>query len=78
MADEPPRSPEKNSNNTEGNQDLWKYVSLGTQLTISVGLFVLLGWWIDRHFGWSPWGTTVLGMLGICAAMYVFLKDSLR
>ena len=61
-----------------GNQDLWKYLGLGTQLTATVVLFVGAGWWIDAHFGCSPWGILVGGVLGIVAGLYQFLKAAVQ
>jgi F0F1-type ATP synthase assembly protein I len=50
---------------------------LGAVFAATVGLFVLLGWWLDGKFGWGPWGTMVCGLLGVAAAMYYFLKETL-
>jgi len=61
-----------------GQADLWKYVGLGGQLAVTVGLFVGVGWWLDQKFGWSPWAMITLGMLGIAAGMYHFVKDTLK
>jgi F0F1-type ATP synthase assembly protein I len=47
-------------------------------LALTVALFVALGWWLDQHYGWSPWGVLVLGTLGVAAGMYHFIKDTLR
>jgi F0F1-type ATP synthase assembly protein I len=63
---------------SSGDQDLWRYLALGTQLAVTVGLFVGLGWWLDQKFGWSPWGLLVTATLGIGVAMYGFLKDAMR
>lgn len=29
----------------------------GLQFAISILLFLYLGQWLDRRFGWTPWGT---------------------
>jgi ATP synthase protein I len=81
VADErPPSPPEKpeQGRGATGGQDLWKYVGLGTQLAVTVILFVGIGWWLDQRYGWSPWGTLSLGMLGLAAGLYHFVKDALR
>lgn len=59
-------------------RELWRYVGLGTQLAVTVAVFVGLGWWVDQRYGWSPWGMLVLSCLGLAAAMYHFVKDALR
>ena len=79
MADDPLQPPDKKGASREnGNQDLWKYAGLGTQLTLTVAVFAGLGWWLDRHFGWSPWGLLGFGIAGIAVSMYQFLRDALR
>ena len=71
----PPKDEHSGKNGRD--QDLWRYLGLGTQLTITVGLFVALGWWLDRQFGWTPWGLLVAATVGIGFAMFGFLKDVL-
>ena len=43
--------------------------------TIAAGAF--LGWFLDRHFGWSPWGSIVL-TLGSAAGAFVRLIQMVR
>ncbi|MCW8129899.1 MAG: AtpZ/AtpI family protein [Planctomycetota bacterium] len=52
-------------------------MNLGAVFAVTVGLFVLLGWWLDGKYGWAPWGTVGCGLLGVTAAMYHFLKETL-
>jgi F0F1-type ATP synthase assembly protein I len=76
-----PRKPDKSDENKKGigsDRDLWRYVSLGTQLTGTVGVFVLLGWWLDQKYGWSPYGVLISGSIGVAAAMYHFVKGALK
>ena len=73
-----PEKPEADKQGYFGDQDLWRYVSLGTQLTVTVGIFVALGWWLDERYGWSPWGILVAGTLGVAAGLYHFVKDVLK
>ena len=75
---EPPPPKDGNPGKNGRDQDLWRYLSMGTQLTITVALFVALGWWLDRHFGWTPWGLLGAATIGIGIAMYGFLKDAMR
>ncbi len=59
-------------------RDMWGYLGLGAQLAVTVLLFAGLGGWLDQRYGWSPWGLLTLGMLGVAAGLYHFLKDALR
>ena len=40
------------------------YGAIGFQLAMSVVLGLLAGDYVDRHLGWSPWGTLVGLLLG--------------
>jgi ATP synthase protein I len=52
--------------------------SVGLQVAIGVGLGCAVGWWLDKRFGWSPWGIVVGAMLGLAAGMYLMIKEALR
>ncbi|MCY3024242.1 MAG: AtpZ/AtpI family protein [Planctomycetota bacterium] len=64
--------------NGSGNRDLWRYLGLGTQLAVTVAVFVGLGWWLDQRYGWTPWGILTLGTLGVAAGLYHFLKETMK
>lgn len=80
MADGKPRPTESQDSKqtAKGSRDVWGYVGLGTQLAASVVLFVALGWWVDQHFGWTPWAMLGLGTLGVVVGLYHFVKEALK
>ena len=79
MVQPDPQAPkDKRTGTNDSNQDLWRYLGLGTQLSVTVGLFAVLGWWLDMHFAWTPWGLVISASVGIAVGMYGFLKDVLR
>ena len=43
-----------------------------------VGLGVLVGNWLDRKFGWEPWGLLACTLLGLAGGMYLLIKDAIR
>jgi F0F1-type ATP synthase assembly protein I len=51
---------------------------IGLQIGVGVGLGCLVGWWLDKKFGWSPWGIVVGSMLGLAAGMYLMIKETLK
>ena len=55
-----------------------QYLGLGLQMAVGVGLGVLVGGWLDRKYGWQPWGTTVGALLGLAGGMYLLIKEALR
>lgn len=51
-----------------------KVASSGLDLAIVVGGFTALGWWLDRRYGWGPWGTLVGAVLGVVGGLANFLR----
>ena len=47
------------------------------ELAAAVGGFALLGYWIDRHNGSSPWGLLIGALLGLIGGFYNLIKASL-
>ena len=54
------------------------YLGIGLEMAVGVTLGYAVGWWLDRKFGWSPWGVTVGSLLGVAAGMYLLIKEALR
>lgn len=40
-----------------------------------IGLFAYLGTWTDDHWGWSPWGTVGLTLLGVVLALVWIIRE---
>jgi len=59
-------------------QPTWvTYSGMGIELAASVVGFTLLGWWLDRHFGWSPWGVLAGVFLGLAGGTYNLVRGAL-
>jgi len=54
-----------------------KYVGLGVELVIPILLGIWIGRWLDRRFGWTPWGTLGGGGLMIAAGLTGFFRTVL-
>ena len=62
-----------------GDDPNWgRYLGVGLQMLVGVGLGVLVGNWLDRKYGWAPWGVFACTMLGLAAGMYLLIKDAIR
>ncbi|HCF59301.1 MAG TPA: hypothetical protein DFS52_15075 [Myxococcales bacterium] len=47
------------------------------QLVASTALGALLGWWLDKRFGTTPWLLLAGALLGVSAGMYAFIRAAL-
>jgi hypothetical protein len=37
----------------------------------------LVGWWLDKKYGWSPWGVLIGAGLGLIGGTYNLIRESL-
>jgi F0F1-type ATP synthase assembly protein I len=37
-----------------------------------------VGAWLDRRYGWTPWGVIAGTMIGLAAGLYLLIKEALR
>lgn len=56
----------------------WRFAGLGFEFAGTVGLFAYFGFWLDRHFGWAPWGTVTLVLIAVIGNMYLLIKEAMR
>lgn len=55
-------------------KELAPYMNLGLQMALTIGLFALLGWWLDAKFETKPWLVTIGAIFGVVVALYSFFK----
>ncbi len=55
-----------------------QFAWIGLQVGVGVGLGALVGGWLDRRYGWSPWGMTLGAMIGLAGGLYLLIKEALR
>ena len=58
-------------------QPWMKLGGTGIELAAAVGGFALVGYWVDRHYGSSPWGLLLGALLGLVGGFYNLIKASL-
>ena len=59
------------------NQDQLRAWSASFDVVVGLLAFGLLGWLIDRWTGHAPWWMLGLGMLGLGAGVYKFIRTAL-
>ena len=61
----------------ESNANWGKYLGLGLEVAIGVGLGYAVGAWLDRRYGWNGKGVLIGTGLGLAAGMYLLIKQAL-
>ena len=57
---------------------LWKWAGMGLQFAASVAIFLLIGRWIDKQFGWNYAATLLLLAIALIGNFYLLIKDASR
>jgi F0F1-type ATP synthase assembly protein I len=52
-------------------------MAIAFEFTGTIGAGALAGWWLDRRFGWTPWGSIGLTVVAAVGA-FVRLLQMLR
>jgi len=55
-----------------------RYGGMGFDFAAALVVFVLVGYWVDRHFGCSPVGLLVGAGLGLVGGMYNLIRQGLK
>jgi ATP synthase protein I len=58
--------------------DWVRHSGVGLELAGAVAGFALVGYWIDRHYGTTPWGLVVGVALGMVGGLYNFVREALQ
>ena len=59
-------------------QRMMRYASAGIELVVIFGLWLLLGWWLDKRWNTSPAMILIGAVLGFGLGMYRMIRDAQR
>jgi F0F1-type ATP synthase assembly protein I len=65
-----------NKKNGDADQG-WKYANVGFEFAGSVGLFSLIGYFVDKHWGIDPVGVVTGSITGVVVGFYLLVKEVL-
>jgi F0F1-type ATP synthase assembly protein I len=54
-----------------------RYSGIGFEFVAAVGVFALIGYWVDRRWQIEPWGLVIGVFLGLIGGMYNLIRESL-
>jgi F0F1-type ATP synthase assembly protein I len=54
-----------------------RYLGLGMEMAGAVGGLMLVGWWVDRHWGTGPWGILAGALVGLVGGMTYLVREAL-
>lgn len=54
-----------------------RFSGIGIEFAAAVAGFALVGYWIDRRYGSSPWGVLIGAVLGLLGGTYNLVRASL-
>jgi F0F1-type ATP synthase assembly protein I len=61
-----------------GEKSPWSYAGLGFQFVGTTLVFAFIGYYLDKHYGWSPWGVIACTMIGLIGGFYLMVKEAFR
>jgi F0F1-type ATP synthase assembly protein I len=50
-------------------------LAMGFETAVGVAVGYFVGSWLDKRYGWGPWGTVIGAMLGLVAGAYLLIKE---
>lgn len=55
-----------------------RHAGIGLELAGATAGLALVGYWVDRSFGTSPWGLLAGVLIGVVGGLYNLVRESLQ
>lgn len=59
-------------------EQLGPFMNLGIELAATIGIFGVIGWFLDKTFDTSPIWLVVLLVIGSVGSLYKFIRSALK
>ncbi len=59
-------------------KEIAPYINLGWQLVITIFIFVIIGWFLDKWLETKPIFLIIFSLLGCVVGMYDFIRNALK
>ena len=56
---------------------MMRYAGAGAELVLIFALWLLLGYWADKHFGTAPWLMLAGAVVGFGLGLYRMVRDAM-
>lgn len=53
-------------------------LGIGSQVLVGVAMGLGIGLWLDKRYGWSPWGVIIGTLVGLAAGMYSMIHEAMK
>ena len=71
-------NPSRNSSRPTQEKSAWAMAGVGLQFAVTAAVFAFIGFYLDKRFGWSPWGVIGFSLVGFVGGLYLLIKDFLK
>ena len=74
----PAGTPKRRSSDEELARQWHRMAGVGVEFVAAIFLLGAVGWWLDRRFGWSPWGLIVGVALGFAVGLWQLVRVGMK
>jgi len=71
-------NPSRNSSQPTQEKSPWAMAGVGIQFAVTAAVFAFIGYFLDKRFGWSPWGVIGFSLVGFVGGLYLLIKEFLK
>ena len=70
--------PSRNGSQPTQGKSPWAMAGVGLQFAVTTAVFAFIGYFLDKRYGWSPWGVIGCSLVGFIGGFYLLIKEFLK